>query len=197
MNDFRKIGEALFLGFLGLLLSGCASTAHRLTVEKTKPSKIQTTEELLAALSNGFNEGVLGEYDFYRRKIGYEFSRFPKDKNDPKEFSYETGEAIRMNEGGFDGLLVVLEKRNTDQGKRVLSISFPTPGCLRQWEVEKIFMRLFQYSPETVLFGVRPADWPHKYQVSMEKKNTKQSITLYIGEKSHCLQNVEVTEVYN
>ncbi|WP_280810574.1 hypothetical protein [Variovorax boronicumulans] len=197
MNSYRKTAEIFFLGFLGLMCSGCAFTVHELTVEKSPPLKVQTTAELLSALSEGFDAGVLGDSAFYRRRIGYEFSKFPKNRNDPAEFGYGTGEAIKMDAGEFNGLLAVLAKREIDEKRKIINIEFPTPGCLKQWEVERIFIRQFDNVLETVLFGIRPFDWPRKYKISAKYKNSEQSIILNIGEKSHCLQSVEISEIFN
>ncbi|WP_418125414.1 hypothetical protein [Variovorax sp. 160MFSha2.1] len=195
MNIYQKIGKTICIGLAGVLL-GCASGRSWLAGE-APPPKVQTTEDLLSALKDGLDQGVLGNPEFYWRRIGYKFTRFPINRNDPSEFGYGTGEAIKMDEGAFGGSMAGLNKRDVDKKRKVISVGFPAPGCTEYERVEEIFMQPFKYVPENILFAARPIDWPGQYRISKIYKNSEQSITLYIGGSTGCLQRIEATEIFN
>lgn len=195
-NLFFQISASFFVLTFGAILTGCANGFLFSMAVDLPSKKVQNTEELLQALKEGLQGGRLGDAEFYKGRIGYKFSKFPKDTADAEDFSYDKGEAIEMDEGEFKGERIGIRKWVSEEGDRVLNIDFTTPGCLKKWQVERIFMEQLQDVRSYVLFSERPVNWPETYKISRRLKEKEQIIFFSIGEQDGCLLDVVATEVY-
>ncbi|QNK68161.1 hypothetical protein [Variovorax sp. PAMC26660] len=190
-SAFWKVGV-----MAALLLSACSSSVGYLNSTEFSSKKVQTTENLLRYLSEGFERDLLGKPEFYRRVIGYKLNKLPKNWLDPEEFGYGTGEAVRMDEGDFYGNFILTEKWLGLHGERIMKIKIDTPGCLKQWQVEEIFSKEFTPIPESAVFGVRPENWPVVSKISQFYDAREQIVYIYVGERDKCLLSVSVSEIH-
>jgi hypothetical protein len=92
-SGWRCWAGAFGLGLLGLLV-GCA---HPRVVNPTVGPKVQTVEQLLVKLKKAFDEGRIGETDFYANELGYRLSR---PLRVPPKYAYEKNQWQQIHFGG-------------------------------------------------------------------------------------------------
>ena len=174
-------------------LSGCSAASGSRYVDS---QRIESVADLLMMLSHGFNKKILGGADFYREKIGYELTKFPVEKSNPREFEYGLGEVVAMQHGELKGKYIVLKKYHIEGKKNVLNIGFDTPGCMKKWQVEQIFMRSFSYMPDLSLRRGFLENYPVAYRIFQEGKGHSSAIQASFGARDGCLLNIGVIEIY-
>lgn len=179
-------------------ISVCSLMACAAAPPPTPIKKVQTVGELLTKLKKAFDTGTVTDPDFYAQNLGYPLVG-PLTYSPDSVFDTKRDQYIALNEGQFNGTLLLIRTGSSPEGKKFLTVSAPTwhLGCFSFQDLLGIWgNEALKQVPDHAISHRHGATNPPVFYLAKKLVNGAiLSAHFDIGSKDYCLGSFSISEI--